>query len=577
MLNALFAALDGCSEAALGRASSSMTRQGFTAGPVIKWAHGAVHTWRHPTQAAVDDCLIQLPNASACCVGPLWYRGQFGRAALEHIVADIDASGTLAERDLRGNFAAFLSTSHHCILINDLLGFVRVYASSDSLFYSTSWLATCAYAGRVEMDPAAAIEYVLLGASHSEATAAQGVTVLPLGAGMDLACNCRYTRARPWQRTEGSAPRSLGEAVEAITDHLKLVFSEVSAAFSGRIQSALSAGFDSRLILAGLLSAGADPKIFVYGAEGTTDVRVARSVAAALGRPIRVVDKQAVDRGRPLPDIEQLVAAALFFDGLPNDGILDRGSDIETRLAHTADGHIALSGGGGEIFRNYFHLPNRRFTARELVATFYRGFDRRALREPGALHAYVERMAQSILRAVARGETDSTRGLDRDQIELAYPLFRCHHWMGVNVSVAIRHGAYMAPLIDPVSVALACRLPLTWKNVGRLEGITIARLSPLLGQLANGYGYRFADGPSARVRLKAWLTRARPVRARPLINAWGRRARQHAVDATQLAHYRKVLPGEWELDRWLDLARLPDNYSFARALAIETTWRKVLD
>lgn len=577
MLNGLFAALDGCSGAALARASASMTRQGFAPGPAIKWAHGIVRTWCHPAQAAVDDCVVQAPAASACCVGPLWYRGRFGRAGLELVIADIDATGRLDESALRGNFAAFLSTPHHCLLMNDLLGFVRVYASSDGLFYSTSWMATCAYTGSVEVDPPAAIEYVLLGASHSEATVARNVTVLPLGTGVDLIGNQPYVRPFPWLREERSAPPTLRDAVEAVADHLKIVFSEVVEAFPNRIQSALSAGFDSRLILAALLQIDANPKIFVYGADRSTDVRIAQSIAAALGRPIRVVDKQAVDRGRPLPAVDQLVANALFFDGLPNDGILDRGSDIETRLAHTADGHIALSGGGGEILRNYFHLPNRGLSARELVTTFYRGFDRRTLREPGALHAYVERMAQSILRAVARGETDTTHRLGRDQIELAYPLFRCHHWMGVNVSVALRHGAYMAPLIDPVSVALACRLPLAWKNVGRLEGLTIARLDPLLGKLANGYGYRFADGPSARARWNAWLTRARPVRARPLINTLGRRARQHAVDPAQLAHYRNLLPGEWRLDRWLDLARLPDNYAFARALAIETTWRKLLN
>lgn len=575
MLNALCVLLAGANDAGVTRAAKSLDRQGFAAAWRADWPGGAAQAWSTPAQAATANAIVEGDQVGACCIGPLWYRGRFGAAALRVLVDEMDADQRVDETALRGSFVLFLRSRERCTLFNDLLGFARVYKSADNLFYSTSWLATCAYMGSVEIDSAAAIEYVLLGASHSEATVACGVTVLPLGTGVDLVRNRHHARQLPWQHA-GSAAHTLDDAVAAITEHLKRVFSEVNAAFPDRIQSALSAGFDSRLILAGLLGVGANPKIFVYGAEGSADVRVARSVAAALGRPIRVVDKEAVDRGRPAPDVDQLVASALFFDGLPNDGVMDRGSDVETRLAHTADGHIALSGGGGEILRNYFHLPDRRFTARELVTTFYRGFDSRALRQPGAQHGYVERMAQSILRAVAPGETDASGWLDRHQIELAYPLFRCHHWMGVNVSVALRHGAFMTPLIDPVSVTFAHCLPLVWKNVGRFEGMAIARLNPLLGQLPNGYGYRFVDGPDARARWKAWLTRARPVYARPFINALGRRARRRAVAPAQLAHYRTLLPGEWRLDQHLDVTKLPDTTALGRALAIEVTWRYAL-
>jgi len=43
-----------------------------------------------------------------------------------------------------------------------------------------------------------------------------------------------------------------------------------------------------------------------------------------------------------------------------------------------------------------------------------------------------------------------------------------------------------------------------------------------------------------------------------------------------LAYCRAVLPGEWCMDRLLDLQRLPDNQALARALAVEVAWRKLL-
>ncbi|ACB76653.1 hypothetical protein Oter_3376 [Opitutus terrae PB90-1] len=51
----------------------------------------------------------------------------------------------------------------------------------------------------------------------------------------------------------------------------------------------LSAGFDSRAILAAFLSLGRKPICFVMGHDGATDVRVAKSIAARFGLELRVV------------------------------------------------------------------------------------------------------------------------------------------------------------------------------------------------------------------------------------------------------------------------------------------------
>src|SRR3546814_4014069 len=70
------------------------------------------------------------------------------------------------------------------------------------------------------------------------------------------------------------------------------------------------------------------------------------------------------------------------------------------------------------------------------------------------------------------------------------------------------------------------------------------------------YGFRFSDGPHARGRFHAWMSRSRPVFARPFINTAGRCLRRSAVAPTLLAYCRAVLPGEWCMDRLLDLQRL---------------------
>lgn len=576
MLNALYVSVTGANPEGVRRASGSMQQQGFVPGPRLEWNGGAVGTWASPSQLEVENLELHAPLGNAYCVGPLWYGGKFGKAALGLLIEDSSAGRQIDEVSLRGNFVLFLRTARQCLVLNDGLGFVRLYTSPDGLFHSTSWLATCAYTGRVGLNAAAAVEYVLLGASHSDETVADGVTTLPLGSGLDLTRNVRYDRTRVWDSSVAAIPATLDAAVEQVAAHLATVFSETAAAFPSHTRAAISGGFDSRLILAGLLASGNRPELFVYGKETSEDVPIARSVADSVGIPLDVIDKSILDARLPPPNLERIVTSSLFFDGLPNDGVYDPGADQQTRLDQTAGGGLALNGGGGEIFRNYFHLPDRRFSAMDIVRAFYRGFDRRVLRQPGALSAYESRMATAIACAVGGSSHNFTQPIERGQIELAYPLFRCHHWMAVNNSVAVRHGYYTTPLADPVAVALAWRLPLTWKDAGLLEARLIDALhSGVAGQMS-AYGFRFSDGPHAKARFHAWMGRSRPIFARPFINTAGRYLRKRAVAPTLLAYCRTVLPGEWCMDRLLDLQRLPSNQALARTLAVEIVWRKLL-
>jgi hypothetical protein len=330
------------------------------------------------------------------------------------------------------------------------------------------------------------------------------------------------------------------------------------------------------LILAGLLASGNCPGLFVYGDSTSEDIRIARSVADSAGIYLDVIDKSVLNGPTPRPDLDQLVRSALFFDGLPNDGIYDPGADRQTRLEQNAQGCIALNGGGGEIFRNFFHLPNRTLHAVDIVRAFYRGFDPDVFRRPDGLGSYEDNLVSSIGHSLGLDNATGPQRLSRQQVELLYPLFRCHHWMGVNNSVGIRHGYYATPLVDLTMVRLAASLPLAWKNAGRLESQLIARLHPGVANEPSAYGFRFSDGPDWRARFSEWATCMRPVSARPFINATRRRLNKSGVMPDMVTHCRSLLPGEWRMDPVLDLQRLPDNLAFARALAVEVVWRELL-
>ncbi len=574
MLNALSVFLSDGDPAGQTRATSSFVRQGFVPAVHFDWNGGRLSAWSHPAQQHVENCSVETPVGNACCVGPLWYRGKFGTGALAALLDEIHLTGCINERALRGNFALYLNVGDRIWLMNDALGFVRVYASADGCFFSTSWLAACAYLEHVELDEASAIEYVLLGAAHSRCSVARNVNLLPLGQAYDLGRRCTWQRFPSGLASEVQAFDSLDEAVDVVAGHLREVSAEVALAFPDRVNVALSGGFDSRTIVAGLLAAGERPQLFVYGTTNSTDVLVARIVASSTELALDVIDKGVLSRDSPLPNIESLEQSALFFDGLPNDGIYDTGTDRQTRLQQNSNGHIALNGGGGEIFRNFFHLPDRHFAAIDIVRSFYRGFSSRVFRGAQGLSNYETRLAAS-MQEVLGVATDANVRLTRPQVELLYPLFRCHYWMAVNNSVAVRHGYYVTPLVDLELMHMAQYLPLRYKNAGAFQSRLINALHPGIASQPSAYGFRFSDGPDRRAQLAERLACARPVGLRPLINAVRRNLRNVRVAPATFQRYRGLLQGEWRLDSLLDLQQFPDDGALGRALAVEVVWRRL--
>lgn len=574
-------AADPSGVAAQARAHDSLERQGFVHVHRRSWSDGEVALWTNPGRSS-EVHAVERPSGAACSVGPIWYRGAFGNEALHRLLDDAGARAgpelRIDETALRGNFALFLETAHGRWLLNDALGFVRLYCSGDARFYSTSWLAVRAYAGDGQLDEAAAVEYVLLGAAHSDRTPARGVTRLPLGHAVDLLARREQTRFPDGLvSAPGVRHASFDGALEAVGAQLEITFREIARAFPGRTSAALSGGFDSRLIVASLLAEGERPRLFVYGSDASDDVRIAREIADGEKIPLQCIDKAKMSAPLPECELEDLVQNALFFDGLPNDGIDDRGTDRVTRLEQNADGFIALNGGGGEIFRNFFHLPDRRYRSLDIVRAFYRGFDAGVLRRRGALSGYEDALARSIARCVGLPDDEIAprRAMTREQVELVYPFFRCHHWMGLNNSLSVRYGAFGTPLVDLELVRRAVGVPLKWKNAGAFESALVAARHPGVARYRSSYGFRFADGPDSRARCSEWLTGLRPTGLRPTISAVRRKLQKDRVAPERIRKWRDRLPGEWRLDTLLDLDRLSADGAFERALSVEVVAREL--
>ena len=498
------------------RAQASLLRHGH-ANPVrLSWPGGHALWFGTPGSTGQSGACLQLGKRFAAYVGAVHWQGLTGEPLLRQLLAEFREPRTIPWRDFSGAFAMLLSDGDGVWLLNDAVGLQKIYVNADRSVFTTSLLLSRSLLTRPRVNRLRAQEYVLLGGNHAHDTAIEGVRVQDPTQALELRSQAATTlhAAQDWRVS--TAFRTLSEAVDTLSDMIATDFAGMLKAFGPKIGMALSGGFDSRLLLAGLDHVGVQPTLYVYGAPEDDDVRIALARATALGMAIECVDKRRINAQQPPLDRSSLRDSISFFDGLPIDGVFDRGADRITRLQQVQGGTLNLNGGGGEILRNFFYLPDRSYTAEDLVGAFYSNWLPQVIPSADEAAALRQATAAGILGelGLTAGNAAAARKLARGDVELVYTLFRLRYWMSRNNTVAARYGSFMTPLVHPRLVALAATVPLHWKTHGDLEAAIINKLSPRVAQGPSNYGFEFATGPTAAHRRHIAATLYRPIAAR---------------------------------------------------------------
>ena len=549
---------------------TSFTRQGFPPERSFSWEGGYLGwfpTPGQPEEASHDRShWLATDRGALICVGTVLFNGTAGPGALAQLFAAFDGPADLAHLPLSGSFVAFLCKDGKAWLFGDPVGLVKAYRTADSTLFSTSWLACAENGGEAVLDRVGALDYILAGANHGERTPLSGVRIVDPAAAIDLQTGQLVAayRAADWQPAAPFLRQD--EALDECQDILESTARAIGSVFPDSVHAALSGGFDSRLILASLLATGNRPALHVYGRPSDDDVTIAQSIARALALDLTTIDKSVMNAAQPTLDAAQIQRNLAFFDGIPTDGIFDRGADRQTRIAQSAGGAIALNGGGGEVLRNFFYLNDRPFTAHDIARVFYSNYPPAAVRRPQDRLAYRDYLAHAMEHQVGQQGL-----LPRPLVELLYPLFRCRFWTSRNNTLAARCGDFLTPLLDPRLVRAAARIPLAWKNYGRFEAALITRIHPALGQFPLAYGFTPAAGPDRRSRANLWLQHRRP----PWLRASTARLKALRAQRTQPLSlmFPDLVPDSPWLDELLDTTRLIDQDQVLRAATLAVVGR----
>ncbi|MDA9769720.1 hypothetical protein N9D02_01665 [Emcibacteraceae bacterium] len=354
---------------------------------------------------------------------------------------------------------------------------------------------------------------------------------------------------------------------------IKRQMETIVSAYGKNITTALSGGYDSRLLLSLLIDAGVTPQLYVYGENSSPDVLVAKSIEKGEGLEINHVDKS--NHKKPSPDQYAEIINDNYYglDGFPFEGIYDFGGNMEIRRHRSQNNTMVLNGGGGEIYRNFFYLPNKAYSVDDLMSVFYHRFTQEFCTEKFDVSEYKRHLKEKIKYALNL----ENEKMSRTQVEYAYPGFRLRYWTSKDFSNSSRLGNFLTPFISYENIAAALQIPLNFKTHGKFQGELINKISPALASYYSDYGYRFNETVPFKNIIKNNLTIFRPIWLRKNSYAIQHKLATFAPPDTLKENYIKaILPkGVRIMDQYFKIDDIKDPGLLGRVMTLEYMFQKL--
>ena len=502
--------------------------------------------------------------------GTLVFDGLTGRRALAALLAAMATPDPDWSR-LGGQFVALVRRNGRSYVFTDYFAACQLFCDTQRSVFSTALLAAVGTLPSVRFAAQGLYEFAFNVTALGDDTVFEDVGTL--GPYRLIELTSRGTLVHPLAKPLPAARREVEprDRIERNRAALDAIIAPHVREHGDHIHCPLSGGLDSRLLLAGLTSAGATPSVYVYGPAASADVTVARAIGAALRFPVEWTDKTA---GGIEPDAFAEMVGRNFHesDGLPNFGnIFDNGGNLAARDARHAGGALAASGGCGEIYRDFFYLPDRPTRASAVARTFFARFDRRDATQMFDPGDFVERIRTKILDALDLPHDDVP--LPRAVVDQIYPRVRCRALFGREISLESRQSPYLMPFLDHHVVAEATMLPMRERTAGRFEAALLNAIDPRLAAQPSAYGHSFAVPPSRRHLWEEWSSRVRPVWVRQNTYALKRRLRPMGDE------HGGLLGREWlglvldpdlpRMRRWFHIDRITDSGLMRRLACLE--------
>lgn len=495
--------------------------------------------------------------------GTMIYNEKVGGSALADLFEDF-CEGKRIDRKLLGNYCVVICRNNQLWVFNDYLSYYPVYIDSTGTVISNSYLAVARTKPENQINIQEFFEFLLHGFFVDEKTILSHVysidsrkmwQIYPKKLGLSRDANfMHFTQSD-----------SFDDVVRNMEQSLCAYFETLGHAFGGKVGSALSGGYDTRLMLALIRKMGLDAYLHVYGDDDASDVVVAKTIAGGEGISLEHVDKSVFPDQDPDEFSSGMESRLYFFDGLNPLGIIDDGRDIGTRLDRAKQASLQLNGAGGEIYREVWNLSDGRVDIDKFIRA---RFDRGAY--PFCRSSFDRYNYFSSFGDKVKGKLEIDRSyLERNEAELMFALVR--NVFAANNNSSNNQVSYaLLPFMEAQFVFPSATIPIKYKYYGQLQAALINSIDPDLAKYNSSYGIDFSSPVPTSYKLKCVLERHVPLPVRLFKRKMADRHQQVWPYLLSERYLGRIVDlNNLQVSEFIDISKIRDAEIFTRALSIE--------
>ena len=458
--------------------------------------------------AGYSDCdlrnTFEIDSQFGICCGSFIHGGEIGSPALRAY-----AQGDGAPNPPTGQYALVFGGDERFELRTDPFGAFQIYRDQSSTIFSSSFVAALEAQEALSIDHQGFYEFATNGYIIGPTTLFREISTLESGETVYFHSGQASRRKSHTLLNPQDQQTDPERVIPALQGAFLGLLQPWVDGFGDGIACPLSGGLDSRLLLAGLRALNCRPKLYVYGGEKSEDVQIASLIAKGEGLELQHVEKSKLANSSYENFESQVNENYYSHDGLPNfGGIFDNGGNAAAAALRHAHRGAAASGGCGEIFRNFFFLPDAPLSLERVVDSFYGTYIASDFSRLFSPRMYAGAIRQKISEAI--GGVEAGKKVHRRKIEEIYPRIRCVALFGRELSSESRRGPYLMPFLNTQLVQYTLNLPISSKNNGILESKLLCAIDPRLASYPSAYGRAFDTAPTWRNVASEAATRFRP-------------------------------------------------------------------
>lgn len=452
-------------------------------------------------------------------------------------------------------------------LYNDNLSCNKFYTNKKSNSLSNSFLALCHLEGKhLNINSESVYEYLINGSLFGTNTFFNEVNSIEhnhyVVVNNDFTIKNRIVELEKTPSTKTKNNPSITELATHENSKLLTLLSNVN--IDERAIVSFSGGYDSRLLLSLLRSLGYSPDLFVYGNDTSDDVAVAKNIAYKEKLNLTIIDKSTQNACYSL---EESMKDFYAFDGWKVEhGIFDGGIDRKDRLMRNKDGRVSINGSLGEIYRNFYYMPKSSSSLNKLVRTFYSQYDPKAFTERFNELNYENSIEKKMQNAIGIQADTST---SRNDIEKLYPYFRGRFWAGRDARLNNNFGAALFPFMHESIVKDSSSIPLSIKEMGRMQSEMIKLLDINLASYQSDYGFNFVEKKPLPYKASYFISVHKPAWLRKYSQRLKNIKKQSIDIENHMKKFNEIIDSFSYMNKYVVIENIKDERVLGLVIALE--------